>query len=71
MLGVRRILNEMGGWPLTYAVTAHSTRTDPAILRANIRYFNDLYDAVFPPIQRLRSFTAAWRGKKKRRPGRR
>jgi len=41
----------MGGWPLTHAVTAHSTGTDPAILRANVRYFNDLYDAVFPPIE--------------------
>ncbi len=51
MLEVRRILNEMGGWPLTHAVTAHSTGTDPAILRANIRYFNDLYDTVFPPIE--------------------
>ena len=51
MLGVRRILNEMGGWPLTHAVTAHSTGTDLAILKANMRYFNDLYDAVYPSIE--------------------
>ncbi|MEX0502706.1 MBL fold metallo-hydrolase [Alphaproteobacteria bacterium LSUCC0719] len=55
MLGVRRILNEMGGWPLTHAVTAHSTGADPAILRANIRYFNDLYDAVIPSIEAARN----------------
>ncbi|WP_438996592.1 MBL fold metallo-hydrolase [Candidatus Puniceispirillum sp.] len=50
MLGVRRILNRIGQWPLKHAVTAHSKSTSPQILRDNIRYFNDLYDAVYPPI---------------------
>ncbi|ADE38274.1 MBL fold metallo-hydrolase [Candidatus Puniceispirillum marinum] len=50
MLGVRRILNRIGQWPIKHAVTAHSLSSDPQILRDNIRYINDLYDAVYPPI---------------------
>ncbi|MBT6565634.1 MAG: MBL fold metallo-hydrolase [Candidatus Puniceispirillum sp.] len=50
MLGVRRILNRIGQWPVKHAVTAHSLSSDPLILRDNIRYFNDLYKAVYPPI---------------------
>ena len=44
--GVRHILNTVGQWPLQYAVTSHSTGTDPAALRENAQYYNDLYDAV-------------------------
>jgi hypothetical protein len=50
MLGVRRILNRIGQWPIQHAVTAHSKSTSPKILWDNIGYFNDLYDAVYPPI---------------------
>lgn len=50
MLGVRRILNRIGQWPIKHAVTAHSLSSDPQILRDNIRFMNDLYDAVYPPI---------------------
>jgi hypothetical protein len=50
MLGVRKILNRMGQWPLKHAVTAHSKSTAPQVLWDNIGYFNDLYDAVYPPI---------------------
>ncbi|MEK9936891.1 MAG: MBL fold metallo-hydrolase, partial [Rhodobiaceae bacterium] len=50
MLGIRRILGEMQRWNLAHAVTAHSAGTSPAILEANIRYFEDLYEAVYPPI---------------------
>ena len=50
MLGVRRILNRIGQWPLKHTVTAHSKATNPQILRENIRFFNDLYDAVYPAV---------------------
>ena len=50
MLGVRGILGEMRRWNLVHAVTAHSAGTSPSILEANIRYFDDLYEAVYPPI---------------------
>lgn len=50
MLGVRRILNRVGQWPLKHAVSAHSLSSDPQTLRDNIRYLNDLYAAVYPPL---------------------
>lgn len=50
MLGVRKILNRIGQWPIQHAITAHSKATSPKILWDNIGYFNDLYDAVYPPI---------------------
>ncbi len=50
MLGIRRILGEMQRWDLVHAVTAHSAGTAPSILEANIRYFDDLYEAVYRPI---------------------
>ncbi|MGI9386008.1 MAG: MBL fold metallo-hydrolase [Methyloligellaceae bacterium] len=52
MLGVRSILNEVAKWDLKHAINAHSTGTDPKILRANAGYYNDLYDAVFPTVQK-------------------
>ena len=51
LLGNRAILNEVAGWDLKHAINAHSTNTDPEILRVNAKYYNDLYDAVFPTIQ--------------------
>ena len=51
MLGVRAILNEISGWKLRHAVNAHSIGTDPQILRANAKYYNDLYDAVYPTVE--------------------
>ncbi|MGB2028088.1 MAG: MBL fold metallo-hydrolase [Candidatus Puniceispirillaceae bacterium] len=50
MVGVRRILHDMQRWNLVHAVTAHSAGTSPSILEANIRYFDDLYEAVYPPV---------------------
>lgn len=50
MLGVRSILNTVAKWDLKHAVNAHSTGTDPKILRDNAVYYNDLYDAVFPTV---------------------
>ncbi len=50
MLGARAILNQVAKWDLKHAVNAHSTGTDPAILRANAKYYNDLYDAVLPVV---------------------
>ena len=50
MLGTRAILNEIAQWNLKHAVNAHSTGTDPEILRANAAYYNALYDAVFPTV---------------------
>ena len=44
--GVRRILNTIAEWDLQHAVTTHSPGSDPATLRANAQYYNDLYDAV-------------------------
>lgn len=44
--GTRKILNTIGGWDVEYAVNAHSPSTDPEVLRQNIGYYNDLYDAV-------------------------
>ena len=44
--GVRHILNTISQWPLTHAVNAHSSGTDPQDLRENVQYYNDLYDAV-------------------------
>lgn len=51
MLGARAILNEVAGWDLKHAVNSHSTGTDPEILRTNAKYYNDLYEAVFPAVQ--------------------
>ena len=51
MLGVRHILNQIAGWELNHAVNAHSTGTDPEILRANAKYYNDLHDAVLPTVE--------------------
>lgn len=51
MLGARAILNEVAGWELNHAVNSHSTGTDPQILRANAKYYNDLYDAVYPKVE--------------------
>lgn len=50
MLGTRAILNEVAKWDLKHAVNAHSADTDPEILRANARYYNDLFDAVLPTV---------------------
>lgn len=50
MLGTRAILNDVATWDLKHAVNAHSTGTDPAILRANAIYYNDLYEAVYPKV---------------------
>ena len=50
MLGTRAILNHVAKWDLKHAVNAHSTGTDPAILKANADYYNDLYNAVFPKV---------------------
>jgi glyoxylase-like metal-dependent hydrolase (beta-lactamase superfamily II) len=51
MLGARAILNEIATWDLKHAVTSHSPGTDPAALRANATYYNDLFDAVFPTVK--------------------
>jgi L-ascorbate metabolism protein UlaG (beta-lactamase superfamily) len=51
MIGTRAILNEVAGWDLMHAVNAHSTGTDPEILRANAAYYNALYDAVYPIVE--------------------
>ncbi len=51
MLGARWILNQVAAWDLNHAVNAHSTGTDPEVLRANAKYYNDLYDAVFPTVK--------------------
>jgi len=51
MLGARAILNEITGWELKHAVTSHSPGTNPEALRANAKYYNDLFDSVFPTIQ--------------------
>ena len=45
-LGVRHVLNTVAGWDLQHAVTTHSPGSDPATLRANAQYYNDLYEAV-------------------------
>ena len=52
MLGVRSILNEIAKWDLKHAVNAHSPNTGPDVLRANATYYNDLFDAVFPEVQK-------------------
>lgn len=59
MLGVRSILNEVSGWDLKHAISTHSTGTDPAALHANTKYFNDLYDAVFPTVMETASTNPA------------
>lgn len=59
MLGVRSILNEVSGWDMKHAISTHSTGTDPAVLRANAKYFNDLYDAVFPTVMETASTNPA------------
>lgn len=45
-MGIRKILNEISTWPLTHAINAHSSGTDPIDLMENVGYYNDLYDAV-------------------------
>jgi glyoxylase-like metal-dependent hydrolase (beta-lactamase superfamily II) len=45
-LGTRKILNEIAGWNLKHALSGHSDFTDPAALRENAAFLNDLYDAV-------------------------
>ena len=45
-VGTRHILNTISDWNLKHAVNAHSPGTDPADLRENVAYYNDLYDAV-------------------------
>ncbi len=45
-LGTRKILNEISDWPLKHAISGHAESTDPAALRENAAYLNDLYDAV-------------------------
>lgn len=52
LLGSRLILNEIAGWDIKYALDSHSEAMDPALLRANADYLNDLYDAVFLPLQK-------------------
>ena len=45
-LGTRVILNELAGWELRHAISGHSDNTDPAALKENAQYLNDLHDAV-------------------------
>ena len=45
-LGTKKILNEIAGWNLKHALSGHSDSTDPAALRENAAFLNDLYDAV-------------------------
>ena len=45
-LGVRQVLNTISEWELQHAISTHSPETDPAILRENAQYYNDLYAAV-------------------------
>ena len=49
--GVRAILNEVSTWPMTHAINAHSTGTDPMDLMENVAYYNDLYDAVRKAVE--------------------
>ena len=51
--GTRRILNTISGWDLDHAITAHSASTDPQVLRENVQYYNDLYDAVARAMSRV------------------
>ncbi|MGI9464080.1 MAG: MBL fold metallo-hydrolase [Aestuariivirgaceae bacterium] len=51
MLSIHSILTQVAKWTLKHAVNAHSPGTDPAVLRANADYYNDLYDAVYPKIE--------------------
>ncbi|EEA96900.1 Zn-dependent Hydrolase, including glyoxylase [Pseudovibrio sp. JE062] len=53
LLGSRQILNELASWDLNHAINTHSNNTDPALLKASAQFYNDLYDAVFPEMQRL------------------
>ena len=53
MLGVRRILNNIGRLEVKHAVNAHSIGTDPRDLRENIEYINDLYDAVHTDLSKI------------------
>lgn len=45
-LGTRKILNELSGWDIKHALSGHSDNTDPAALKQNAAYLNDLYAAV-------------------------
>ena len=49
--GVRAILNEVSTWPMTHAINAHSTGTDPMDLMENVAYYNDLYAAVRKAVE--------------------
>ena len=48
--GVRQILNTISEWPITHAINAHSTGTDPQDLRENAAYYNYLFAAVYQAI---------------------
>ena len=52
--GTRRILNIISEWDPEYAMTAHSPSTDPQTLHDNVRYYNDLFDAVMAPMAKAR-----------------
>ena len=49
--GTRAILNEVSTWPITHAINAHSTGTDPTDLMENVAYYNALYDAVRAAVE--------------------
>lgn len=50
--GTRKILNVISEWELEHALTAHSPSSDPQVLYDNVRYYNDLFDAVMQPMRK-------------------
>lgn len=50
-LGTRKVLNTISKWKLRHALSGHSPVTDPAALRENAAYYNDLYDATNKALQ--------------------
>ena len=53
VLGNRQILNELATWNLTHAISTHSDNTDVRHLLEAAEFHNDLYDAVYPVLERV------------------
>lgn len=53
VLGNRQILNELATWDLNYAITTHSGEMGVEHLIEGAEFHNDLYDAVYPTIEKV------------------